>query len=162
KLSGASAQTNGLLASGGLLLTLSILRLKSVPDPFSGVKSSEKADMRRVLSVPGPVLRTFEETFQLVAVSPAASTSGVAKLTTAASKVKSAWNPTNLFFASIAEVSTATMNLVSDGSTATSGRATDAIAGISLPVVLSSASIDDGPSGSSENGEATSPKTSVS
>jgi len=97
-----------------VLLTLSILRLKSVPDPFSGVKSREKADMRRVFIVPGPVSRMFEETFQLVAVSPAASACGVAKSTTAASKVKSAWNPTSLFFPSIAEVSTATMKLVRD------------------------------------------------
>ena len=52
KLSGAGRQTNGLVAPG-VLLTLSILRLNSVPDPFSGVKSSEKADMRRVLVVPG-------------------------------------------------------------------------------------------------------------
>ena len=90
KVIGAGCQTNGLVAPG-VLLTLSILRLKSVPDPFSGVKSSEKADMRRVLSVPGPVLRMFEETFQLPPpVSPAACTCGVAKVTTAESKVKSA------------------------------------------------------------------------
>ena len=93
KLSGAGFQTNGLV-SPGVLLTLSILRLKSSPDPFSGVKSSEKADMRRVLSVPGPVLRMFAETFQLLPVSPAACTCGVAKLTTAESKVKSPWKPT--------------------------------------------------------------------
>ena len=43
KLSGSAAQTNGLI-SPGVLLTLSILRLNSVPDPFSGVKSFEKAD----------------------------------------------------------------------------------------------------------------------
>src|ERR1700730_5458318 len=109
KLSGAAAQTNGLIVSGGLLLNLSNLRLNRAPDPFSAVKSSEKADIRRVLSVPGPVLRMFEETFQLVAVSPAASTCGVAKSTTAESKVKSPWNPTTLFFASIAEVLTATV-----------------------------------------------------
>jgi len=92
--SGATFQTNGLV-SPGLLLTLSILRLKSVPDPLSGVKSSEKADMRRVLSVPGPVLRTLEETFQLLPVRvPVPDTCGVAKPTTAESKVKSPWKPT--------------------------------------------------------------------
>ena len=93
KLFGVGCQTNGLI-SPGVLLTLSILRLNSVPEPFSGVKSSEKAEMRRVLIVPGPVLRMFEETFQLVAVSPAACTCGVEKLTTAESKVKSPWKPT--------------------------------------------------------------------
>lgn len=40
KLSGGAAQTNGLIAPG-VLLTLSILRLSSVPDPASGVKSLE-------------------------------------------------------------------------------------------------------------------------
>ena len=68
-----------------MLLTRSILRLNSVPIPFSGVKSSEKAEMRNVLIVPGPVLRMFEETFQLLLVSPAASTCGVAKPTIAES-----------------------------------------------------------------------------
>ena len=88
-----------------MLLTLSILRLKSVPDPFRGVKSSEKADMRSVLIVPGPVLRMLEETFQLLPVSPAPCTNvpeGVGagttlpKLTTAESNVKSPWKPTKL------------------------------------------------------------------
>ena len=37
--------------------------------------------MRSVLIVPGPVLRMLEETFQLTAVSPAACTCGVVKLT---------------------------------------------------------------------------------
>ena len=93
KLSGGESQTNGLI-SPGVLLTLSILRLNSVPDPLSGVKSFEKAEMRRVLIVPGPVLRMFAETFQLPAVSPAFCNCGVAKLTTAESKVKSPWKPT--------------------------------------------------------------------
>ena len=93
KLSGAGLQTSGLV-SPGVLLTLSNLTLQSVPIPFSGVKSSEKADIRRVLVVPGPVLRMFEETFQLVPVSPAPCTCGVAKPTTAESKVKSPWKPT--------------------------------------------------------------------
>ena len=93
KLFGSAAQTNGLV-SPGVLLTLSILRLNSIPIPFKGVKSSEKAEMRRVLVVPGPLLRMLEETFQLVEVSPAPATCGVAKPTTAESKVKSPWKPT--------------------------------------------------------------------
>jgi hypothetical protein len=52
KLSGAGFQTNGLIAPG-VLLTRSILRLNNVPIPFNGVKSSEKAEIRKVLIVPG-------------------------------------------------------------------------------------------------------------
>ena len=66
-------QINGLM-SPGVLLILSILRLNSAPDPFSGVKSFEKADMRRVFSVPGVgpgPARMLEETFQSPPVSPA-------------------------------------------------------------------------------------------
>ena len=92
KLFGAGRQINAVVLPGELL-TLSIFRSNRVPDPFSGVKSSEKADMRRVLMLPGPVLRIFDETFQLLAVSPVASTCGVAKPTTAESKVKSPWKP---------------------------------------------------------------------
>jgi hypothetical protein len=76
------------------LLTLSILRLKSNPDPFSGVKSSEKAETRRILIPVAGIGRMFEETFQLVLVSPAPATCGVEKLTTLESKVKSHWKPT--------------------------------------------------------------------
>jgi len=93
KLFGGWAQINGLVAPV-MLLTRSIRRLNSVPIPLSGVKSSEKAETRRVLIVPGPVLRMFEETFQFVPVSPAPATWGVAKPTTAESKVKSPWKPT--------------------------------------------------------------------
>jgi hypothetical protein len=64
-----------------------------VPDPFSGVKLGEKADMRRVLIVPGPVSRMPPETFQPLAVSPDPCTNGLEKLTTAESKVKSPWKP---------------------------------------------------------------------
>jgi hypothetical protein len=92
KLFGAAAQTNGLI-SPGVLLTLSMRRLNSSPDPLSGVKSSEKADIRNVLIVPAP-LRMFAETFQLVAVSPAAATNGLEKFTTVESNVKSPWKPT--------------------------------------------------------------------
>jgi hypothetical protein len=90
--SGAGCQTNGLVAPD-VLLTLTILRLNNVPDPFIGSWGSERADMRRVFSVPGPVLRMSALTFQLVAVSPAAATRGFAKLTIAESKVKSPWKP---------------------------------------------------------------------
>ena len=90
KLSGGCFQIRGVI-SPGVLLTRSILRLKSVPIPLSGVKSSENAEIRRVLIVPGPVLRTLDETFQFVEVSPAPCTCGVAKPKTAESKVKSPW-----------------------------------------------------------------------
>ena len=93
KLFGGGAQTNWLVLPG-VLLTRSILRLKSVPDPLSGVKSSEKADMRKVLIGPGPG-RMFAVTFQFPPpVSPAACTKGAGKVTTVSSKVKSPWKPT--------------------------------------------------------------------
>ena len=93
KLAGAGAQAKGLV-SPGVLLTLSILRLKSSPDPFSGVASTEKADRRRILAF-GPVpSRMFAETFQLAAVSPAAATNGGEKVTIVESKVKFPWKPT--------------------------------------------------------------------
>src|SRR5438309_1811011 len=79
-----------------VLLTLSILMLNSVPDPFSPVAPSlTMADMRAVLNVPGPVLRMAPETVQAgdPPVSPAAATYGVAKPTTAESKRKSPWKP---------------------------------------------------------------------
>ena len=95
KLSGSGFQTNGLIAPG-VLLTLSILRLKSVPIPLSGVMSNEKAEIRRVFIVPGPLLITLPDTFQSTAVSPAACVGPgetVRKVTTAESKVKSPWKP---------------------------------------------------------------------
>ena len=96
KLSGAGFQTRVLVAPG-VLLTLSILRLNNVPVPFSGVKSFEKADMRRVLVVPGPLLITLLETFQLTAVSPAPCVGPgevPRNVQTAESKRKSPWKPT--------------------------------------------------------------------
>src|SRR5438128_5530257 len=88
------AQTKGLRAPH-VLLTLSILSSNSVPDPFSGTNVPINAEMRRVLVVPGPVLRMLEETFQYGSlVTPALCTCGVAKVTTAESKVKSPWKPT--------------------------------------------------------------------
>ena len=95
KLSGGGAQTNGLIAPG-VLLTLSILSTNSVPDPDRPAPSVEKADMRSVFIVPGPVLRMLPATFQLTAVSPAACVGPgetVRKVTTAESKVKSPWKP---------------------------------------------------------------------
>ena len=91
KLFGSAAQTNGLIAPG-VLLTLSILRVNNVPDPFRGVKSFEKADMRRVLIGPPPG-RMLPETFQLTPVSPAPATGGLEKVQTVSSKVKSPWKP---------------------------------------------------------------------
>src|SRR5438477_8422732 len=76
KLFGGAAQVSAVFAPG-VLLTLVMFRLNRVPEPESGVKSFEKADMRSVLVVPGPLLRTLPETFQLLAVSPAPDT-GVA------------------------------------------------------------------------------------
>ena len=61
--------------------------------------SSAKADTRRVLKVPGPVLITFPATVQLggPAVSPAATHDcEVGKLITAESKRKSPWKPIRL------------------------------------------------------------------
>ena len=84
KLFGSGSQANGLVLPG-VLLTRSILRLKSVPDPLSGVKSGEKADRRNVLIGPGPG-RMFADTFQLPpAVSPALSRNGGEKVTTLSS-----------------------------------------------------------------------------
>ncbi len=91
KLSGDGCQFSGLTAPA-VLLTRRMIKLKSVPEPLSGVKSSEKADTRSTLIVPEP--RMLAETFQLLAVSPAAWTNGVWKVTTVVSKVKSPWNPT--------------------------------------------------------------------
>ena len=94
-MAGAGFQTNGLIAPG-VLLTLSILTLNSVPDPFSGGKF-EEAEMRRVLVVPGPVLKTFPDKLQSTAVRPAAWVGPgetVRKVTTAESKVKSPSKPT--------------------------------------------------------------------
>jgi len=105
KWPGGTAHVSAVLATG-VLLTLVIFRLNRVPEPDSGVKSLEKAAMRSVLIVPGPVLRMLEETFQLTAVSPAACTCGVVKLTFAESKVRSPWNPTRLSAGLIAEVTT--------------------------------------------------------
>ena len=93
KLFGSGCQVSGVLAPGWMF-TLSIFRLNSNPDPLSGVKSSEKADMRRILTPVAGIGRTFAETFQLLLVSPAAITNGDGKVTTSESNVKSPWKPT--------------------------------------------------------------------
>jgi hypothetical protein len=66
-------------------LTLVMFRLYRVPEPESGVKSFEKADTRNVL-IGSPPGRTFPDTFQLLAVSPAPDTGGLWKVTTVSSK----------------------------------------------------------------------------
>jgi hypothetical protein len=84
RLFGAALQTNGLVAPGELL-TRKGLSTNSVPDPFRGMKSFEKADRRIVLIVPGPVLRMLPLMFQFPLVSPAFCTGGVVNLITAES-----------------------------------------------------------------------------
>ena len=101
---GGAAQVSGVLAPG-VPLTLVILRLNRVPEPESGVKSVEKAEMRRVLIGPPPGI-TLPDTFQLVAVSPVFDTGGFWKVTTVSSKVKSPWNPIRLSEALRVEVVT--------------------------------------------------------
>ena len=96
KLSGESLQFRGLIAPA-VLLTLNGLNSNNVPDPFSGTKFCDVAAKRRVLVVPGPVLRMEAERFQSGSlVSPALCTIGdcgplVAKPITDESKVKSPW-----------------------------------------------------------------------
>src|SRR6266404_7272375 len=85
KLFGGAAQVSAVLAPG-VLLTLVMFRLNRVPEPESGVESFEKAEMRRVLIGPPPGI-TLPDTFQLEAVSPAADTGGLWKVTTVWSKV---------------------------------------------------------------------------
>src|SRR5437667_5774745 len=80
KSPGGAAQVSAVLAPG-VLLTLVMFRLKRVPEPESGVKSFEKAEMRSVLIGPPPAT-TFPDTFQLVAVSPAPDTGVPWKVTT--------------------------------------------------------------------------------
>src|SRR5438046_6709719 len=94
KLFGSAAQVSAVLAPG-VLLILVMFRLNRVPEPESGVKSFENAEMRSVLIGPPPGI-TLPDTFQLLAVSPVLDTGGLWKVTTVSSKVKSPWNPTRL------------------------------------------------------------------
>src|SRR6476660_3207864 len=91
---GDAAQVRAVLAPG-LLLTRVIFRSNNTPEPESGVKSFEKAEIRRVLIGPLPGI-TLALTFQLVAVRPLLDTGGFWKVTTVSAKVKSPWNPTRL------------------------------------------------------------------
>jgi len=88
---GGVAQISAVLAPG-VLLTLVMFKLNKVPEPESGVKSFENAEIRRVLIGPPPGI-IFAETFQLLDVRPAGETGGFWKVTTVSSKVKSPWNP---------------------------------------------------------------------
>src|SRR5436190_5278674 len=101
---GGATQVSGVFAPG-VLLTLIMFRLNRVPEPESGVKSFEKAEMRRVLIGPPPGI-TLPDTFQLEAVSPVLDTGGFWKVTTVSSKVKSPWNPIRLSEALRVEVAT--------------------------------------------------------
>src|SRR5215831_15552106 len=80
---GDAAQVSAVLAPG-VLLTRVMFRLNKVPEPESGVKSFENAEIRRVLIGPPPG-KTLPETFQFVAVSPALATGGFWKVTTVSS-----------------------------------------------------------------------------
>ena len=104
KLFCGGSQVRGVFAPT-VLLTLTMFRLNNVPEPESGVKSFENADIRNVLIGPPPG-RTFPVTFQFVPVSPAPDTGGLWKVTTDESKVKSPWNPTRLSAPLITEVVT--------------------------------------------------------
>ena len=90
---GSPLQISGLVLPG--LPTRIGLSWNSVPAPFSGKKEAMKADMRRVLSVPGPVFRIPALMVQFGSlVSPALATGGafvplVAKPMIAESKTKS-------------------------------------------------------------------------
>ena len=55
-----------------MLLTLVKFNWNRIPEPESGVKSLEKAEIRRVLIVPVPI--TLPETFQFELVRPAPET----------------------------------------------------------------------------------------
>src|SRR5204863_6597025 len=101
---GGAAQVSAVLAPG-VLLTLVMFRLNRVPEPESGVKSFENAEMRSVLIGPPPGI-TLPDTFQLVEVSPATDTGGLWKVTTVSLKVKSPWNPIRLSEELMAEVTT--------------------------------------------------------
>ena len=76
-----------------------------VPEPESGTKLFEKAEMRSVLIEPVPGIMLLV-TFQLLAVSPAPCVGVLWKVTTDWLKVKSPWNPTRLSAGLIAEVAT--------------------------------------------------------
>jgi len=104
KLFGEATHTSGVVVPG-VLLTLVRFRLNKTPEPESGVKSVEKAEIRRVLVGPTPGI-TLPVTFQFVPVSPAPEMGGFWKVTTVSSKVKSPWKPTRLSLLLMVEVLT--------------------------------------------------------
>ena len=118
--------------------------------------------MRNVLIGPFPG-RMFPDTFQLPPVSPTFCTGTLWKVTTLPSKMKSPWNPTSLFFASMVEVLTAAMKLLLDESTAGFGKRYRYYRSSNLTgtrtITWRSC---DGPSRRSTKLEAVSPKTSAS
>src|SRR5436190_1696487 len=168
---GGATQSNWVVPANGL--TRRVLNSNNAPSPDNGVRSSEKAEMRRVLiglaAGPGPG-STLPDTFQLPAVSPASCTGGSWNVTILSSKVKSPWNPISFLFGSISEVFTAATKSLLARSTAAFGSAivaTVAPASAALvPLVsltpLPAASCDGPPSGRWTNPEATSPKISAS
>ena len=103
KLSGSGFQVSAVVEP--VPPTLVMFNWNRVPEPESGVKLFEKAEMRRVLIEPPPGIM-LPETFQLLAVSPAPCTGVLWKVTTDELKVKSPWNPTRLSEALIVEVVT--------------------------------------------------------
>src|SRR5450432_3638684 len=104
KLSGSGFQVRAVFAPE-VLLTRVMFRWNRVPEPESGVKSFEKAEMRSVLIGPPPG-RTLPDTFQLLPVSPAPEIGGLWKVTIEELNVKSPWNPTSPSAGLIVEVTT--------------------------------------------------------
>ena len=105
-----------------MLLTLVKFNWNRIPEPESGVKSLENAEIRRVLIVPAPI--TLPVTFQFVPVRPAPEIGVVWKVTMEESKVKSPWNPTRLSVPLIAEVVTFATKLVTEVLTFATGKLT--------------------------------------
>ena len=135
---GGATQSNWVASADWL--TLVMLSWKSVPAPDNAVRSSEKAEIRRVLIGPASVRgSTLADTFQLSAVRPALSAAGSRKVTFLSSKVKSPWNPISFLFASISELVTAAMKSLFAGSMEALGNVTVATveAGTSPALVLS-------------------------
>jgi hypothetical protein len=135
KLLGSACQINALFAPGVPEIR-TMFRLKSVPEPSNGVKSFEKAEIRRALVVPGPMFRMLEETFQLLAVRPAPEVPTLWKLTTAESNLKSPWNPTKLLATGILVVVTGWVKLVTPVLTVATGSITEATTGVAVGVGL--------------------------
>src|SRR5436190_2142832 len=106
-----------------VLLTRAIFRLNNTPEPERGVKSFEKAEIRRVLigPLPGTML---PDTFQFVTVRPVPDTGGFWKVITVSSKVMSPWKPTRLSATLMLVVTTGWVKLVTAVVTVAVGNAT--------------------------------------